>query len=246
MDVPSYRSHMTTKLVDAYGGDRLVAEAAWVVHPATSYQDLLTRKQATAEDYGRVIRSMVKGRHTSPFEHGAMTMYYEAPAVVWWELTRHRFMSQERNDFSFNLESARYRVMQGVFYLPPHDRPLKEPDGFKAMRPEHVHDDTTQSVVWQESTEQHRLAWHSYKRMIDAGVAREVARMVLGPAIFYSGYVTANPLTWLHFFRLRTRGGSVPSYPQWEIEQVALGTQDAFRSKWPITYDAFVENGRQI
>ena len=62
---------------------------------------------------------MLKGRHGSPFEGGYLSVYVEAPVVVWWEWSRHRFMSMGCPDLGFNLESGRYRLLDGVDVIAP-------------------------------------------------------------------------------------------------------------------------------
>jgi len=66
--------------------------------------------------------------------------------------------------------------------------------------------------------------------MLEAGVAREVARGVLPVNIYSSMYVTMNARALMNFLSLRTkREGTVfPSYPQREIEMVAEQMEEWF------------------
>lgn len=89
-------------------------------------------------------------------------------------------------------------------------------------------------------------AYASYQRMLDAGVAREVARIVLPLNIFSSMYVTMNARSLMNFLSLRTKreGTHFPSYPQREIEMCAEKMEDQFALLMPLTYAAFNKNGR--
>ena len=82
--------------------------------------------------------------------------------------------------------------------------------------------------------------------MLDAGIAREVARGVLPVNIYSSMYVTMNARSMMNFLSLRTtRGGThFPSYPQREIEMVAEKMEEWFAVEMPATYEAFNKNGR--
>jgi thymidylate synthase (FAD) len=82
--------------------------------------------------------------------------------------------------------------------------------------------------------------------MLDAGVAREVARAVLPVNIYSSAYVTMNARAMMNFLSLRRKseGSTYPSYPQREIEMVAEKYEDVFAELMPITHAAFVANGR--
>jgi thymidylate synthase (FAD) len=82
--------------------------------------------------------------------------------------------------------------------------------------------------------------------MLDAGVAREVARAVLPVNIYSSMYVTMNARALMNFLSLRTmrEGTHFPSFPQREIEMCAEKMECHFAEKMPITYDSFNKNGR--
>lgn len=234
-----FRSDVSVGLVRSWGSDRDIVEDAQARDPGTSAAD---------DRIAPVLRSVLQRKivHTSPFEHSGMSVHVDAPAVVWWEWTRHRFMPQSRADHSFNLESGRYKRLRPEFYLPPDDRPIREPDGFKPMRPNHLVDPALAMEVRESQESVFRAAWASYEFQLSIGVAREVARNVLGPAVYYAGRVSGGVLTWLHFLALRTRDNpdTPSSYPQWEIERVALRCEELFAGLYPLTYAAWVEYGR--
>jgi thymidylate synthase (FAD) len=91
-----------------------------------------------------------------------------------------------------------------------------------------------------------RQAYAAYRRMLDAGIAREVARMVLPVSIYSSAYVTLNARSLMNFLSLRMKaeGSHFPSYPQREIEMVAERYEQEWSRLMPITHAAFVANGR--
>jgi len=82
--------------------------------------------------------------------------------------------------------------------------------------------------------------------MLDAGVAREVARIVLPLTIYSSMYVTMNARSLMNFLSLRTKreGTHFPSFPQREIEMYAEQMEEHFAALMPLTYEAFNTNGR--
>ena len=256
MGEPRFRSDIVVKAVASCGTDKLIAEAAWVLDPSAPPPD----DKDGSDAHARVIGAMLRGRHGTPFEHGLMAVYVEAPVVVWWEWTRHRFMSLGCPDLGFNLESGRYKVLDGEFYLPPEGRPIYEPRDFKPMRPQLL----TAEESWQEDSRNYADStflfnsdvaylranaidsWRRYEKMIDKGVAREVARLALGFNIYYAGYVSANPRSWLQFFSLRRRDERAiyATFPQWEIEQADKACESIFAVHWPITYHLFNKHGR--
>ena len=90
------------------------------------------------------------------------------------------------------------------------------------------------------------IAYESYVKMLEAGVAREVARVVLPVATYSSMYVTMNARALMNFLSLRTsrEGSHFPSYPQREIEMVAEKMEAEFAKLMPLTYGAFEKSGR--
>jgi thymidylate synthase (FAD) len=82
--------------------------------------------------------------------------------------------------------------------------------------------------------------------MLEAGVAREVARIVLPVNIYSSMYVTMNSRSLMNFLSLRTKreGTHFPSFPQREIEMVAEKMEEFWAPLMPLSYASFNENGR--
>ena len=89
-------------------------------------------------------------------------------------------------------------------------------------------------------------AFESYQRMLGAGIAREVARIVLPLNIYSSMYVTMNARSLMNFLSLRTKheGSHFPSFPQREIEMAAEQMETHFAQLMPLTHAAFQGNGR--
>lgn len=230
MTAVEYRSHMTTDLIDHMASDAAVVRAARV-----STMGEASREEGA--DAG-LIRFLMKNRHGSPFEHAVMTFFVEAPLFVWREIMRHRMAS-------YNEESARYREMRPVFYVPAEDRPLVQVGKAGAYEFEAGSEAQAKFVQW-ATEENAERAYADYRQLLDAGIAREVARMVLPVSIYSAAYITLNARSLMNFLSLRTKreGSAYPSFPQREIEMVAEGIEAHFRRLMPVTAEAFDSNGR--
>ena len=174
----------------------------------------------------------------SPFEHNSMTFYVQAPIFVFREFMRHRIAS-------YNEESGRYRELRPVFYVPGADRKLVQegkPGHYRFVDGTPEQTELVQAETQRICTE----AYAAYQRMLDAGVAREVARIVLPVTIYSSMYVTMNARSLMNFLSLRTKreDSTFPSFPQREIEMVAEKMEAAWRELMPLTAQAFDANGR--
>jgi thymidylate synthase (FAD) len=192
---------------------------------------------ATDRDRG-LINYLMRDRHGSPFEHNSMTFYVQAPIFVFREFMRHRIAS-------YNEESGRYRELRPVFYVPGPERKLVQvgkpgaydfEDGTKGQH------ELTVNEIKATCTQ----AYESYQRMLDAGIAREVARAVLPVTLYSSMYVTMNARSLMNFLSLRTKreGTHFPSFPQREIEMVAELMENAWEPLMPMTAAAFNASGR--
>jgi thymidylate synthase (FAD) len=237
-------SEITVRLVQSVGGDAMVLAAR---QASTDFEEA-TRLAASMpgdEQYGR-IRHAMKMSHSSIFEHGLLTFAVHAPAFVWWEWVRHRFQAVDCPGLSFNLESARYRELEPVFWVPRAGRPLRRIADHKPARPKFVADERLHGLALTDVGHACRQSWAAYRRMLHEGTAPEVARSVLPFNTYYHGWASGNPLAWMHFLSKRTAdaGAAVPSYPQSEIAEAAAQVEEAFRTGFPLTHNAWNENGR--
>ena len=91
-----------------------------------------------------------------------------------------------------------------------------------------------------------RQSYAAYLSMLDAGVAREVARTVLPVGLFSSMYATCNARALMNFLSLRVKSedATFPSFPQREIEMVAEQMESIWAELMPLTHAAFERNGR--
>jgi thymidylate synthase (FAD) len=226
------RSDVTVKLVNISANDAMVAKAARVS---------TIGKESAADDLPTegLINFLMRDRHGSPFEHTSLTFLVEAPIFVAREHMRHRA------GWSYNEESGRYKELEGTFYVPAKERALLQvgkPGAyvFKAGSDAHF------ARMASNMLEAYGEAFAAYRDSIKAGIAREVARMVLPVGIFTSYYATCNARSLMHFLSLRTvsEGARFPSFPQREIELVAEGMEREFRGAMPHTHAAFNKHGR--
>ena len=230
------RSDMGVELVKSSAGD---ADVVWSARVSTQGEASLEAVAADPERSAGLIRYLLTNRHGTPFEHNSMTFLVTAPIFVFREFQRHRI------GWSYNEESGRYRELQPVFYVPGPDRKLRQ-EG----KPGHYEfvdagpDLTAQAV--EASTRAYLAAHEAYREMLDAGVAREVARTVLPVGTYSSMYATCNARSLMSFLSLRTQaeGSTFPSFPQREIEMVAEQMESHLARLMPITYAAFVAAGR--
>ncbi|MGV9544127.1 FAD-dependent thymidylate synthase [Nocardia beijingensis] len=229
------RSDVEVELVKSQASDADVLFAARV---STQGPESLAAVEADATGSSGLINFLMKNRHGSPFEHNSFTFYIHAPIFVFRELMRHRIAS-------YNEESGRYRQLRPVFYKPSISRNIVQVGkaGAYTFEP----GTTDQYEVLDEQVDAaYEACYRSYTAMLEAGIAREVARIVLPVGLFSSAYMTVNARSLMNVLSLRTKSpdSAYPSFPQAEIEMVAEQMEKKFAELMPLTHAAFVKNGR--
>lgn len=231
-----FRSDVTVELVQSVASDAAVLFAARV---STKGEQSLEDVDSDASRSVGLIRYLMRDRHGSPFEHNSMTFFVQAPIFVFREFMRHRI------GISYNEESGRYRELRPVFYVPGPERMLRQegkPGAYTFV------DGTPEQheIVTRATKDACRTAYAAYQEMLAAGVAREVARIVLPVTTYSSMYVTFNARSLMSFLSLRTKreDSTFPSFPQREIEMVAEQLEAHWAQLMPLTHAAFDSNGR--
>lgn len=230
---------ITVRLIQSMGGDEMVVAAAKV---STTGEEALTFAAPDQADANAgLINFLMSHRHGTPFEHSALTFFVHAPIFVWREWHRHRI------GFGYNEESARYKQLKPVFWIPRPDRKLVPVPDYKAARPQ-FQAASVDEYDWlvADLKAGYADAYSRYEERLSRGYAKEVARAGLPVAIYSSCWVTCNPRSLMAFLSLRTHepDAKFVSYPQAEIEQAARVAETFLATGWPITYAAFVKNGR--
>ncbi|MFM9049880.1 MAG: FAD-dependent thymidylate synthase [Actinomycetota bacterium] len=226
---------MSVELVKATARD---SDVIWAARVSTKGESSLEDVDADPEKARGLINYLMRDRHGTPFEHTSLTYFVSAPIFVFREFMRHRIAS-------YNEESGRYRELRPVFYVPGPDRNLVQQG--KPGAYEFVPGTPEQHRIVVGQTEAScRQAYAAYQEMLAAGVAREVARIVLPVTTYSSMYVTMNARALMNFLSLRTKhpGSHFPSFPQREIEMVADLMEAEWAALMPITHEAFAANGR--
>lgn len=230
-----FRDDVTVELVKASASD---SDVIWAARVSTAGENSLDDVDVDATRSAGLINYLARERHGSPFEHTSMTFFISAPIFVFREFMRHRIAS-------YNEESGRYRELRPNFYIPSKERKLVQigkAGSYTFIEGSDAQYEVTVSAIKESCT----VAYENYKKMLDAGVAREVARAVLPVGLYSSMYVTMNARALMNFLSLRTshEGSHFPSYPQREIEMVAEKMEQYFATLMPITHEAFQKSGR--
>jgi thymidylate synthase (FAD) len=215
--------HGFVRLDDAMATDLSVVNAARV--------SFARRKEELDDADAGLIRFLMREEHMTPFEHNAFRFHIRCPIFVAREWFRHRIGS-------FNEFSMRYARATDDFYVPePEDvrSQVGKPGAysFEPVDPELA--ETTREELRRVYDE----AYATYERLVEQGVARELARSVLPVGAYTEFYWTVNARSLMNFLRLRNAETA-----QREIQRYAAACERFLADLMPITYAAFAEFGR--
>lgn len=229
--MPEFRSNMTVTLVEHMGDEKRIMDAAKISTLAGASFD----EEAEKKDPARFVCWLIREGHGSPFEHPVLTFYLEVPIFVSRQIVKYRHTS-------INEVSGRYSILDGTFYVPDEYRPLLQIPPTSAYQFEQGSADQRFAVnaALKDSSE---ATWAEYQFMLEAGVAKEVARMVLPVNTYSQMVVTANLRTWLHF--VAQRASEAPSHGQYEIAMVADQIGLVLQEHFPNVWQEFVKGGYQ-
>jgi thymidylate synthase (FAD) len=189
------------------------------------------RKEEMDESDEGLIRFLMRHKHGTPFEHNAFRFHVRCPIFVAREWFRHRVGS-------FNEFSMRYARASDEFYVPePEDvRTQVGKPGAYSFEP--VSDELAEQTR-ERLQEVYEAAYRAYEELVEAGVAREVARAALPVGAYTEFYWTVNARSLMNFVSLRNSETA-----QREIRRFAEACERFLEEQMPATYAAFVANDR--
>lgn len=215
--------HGFVRLDDAMASDLSVVNAARVSF--ARYKDAMDDSDAG------LIGFLMRERHGTPFEHNAFRFHVRCPIFVAREWFRHRVGS-------FNEFSMRYAKASDDFYVPaPED--VRQQTGKPGAYTFEPVDDALAGETREALREVYDLAFETYERLVEAGVARELARAALPVGAYTEFFWTVNARALMNFVSLRAAETA-----QREIRRYADAVEALFAEKMPVTHEVFVRNSR--
>ena len=215
--------HGFVRLDEAMASDLSVVNAARV--------SFARRKEEMDEGDEGLIRFLLRERHGTPFEHNAFRFHIRAPIFVAREWMRHRVGS-------FNEFSMRYAKATDDFYVPAAEDVRTQVGKPGAYSFEPVEPELAESTR-EELEAVYETAYAAYERLVEQGVARELARAVMPVGAYTEFYWTVNARSLMNFVSLRAAETA-----QREIRRYADACERFLADEMPVTYAAFVDAGR--
>jgi thymidylate synthase (FAD) len=206
------------RLVDYMGGDARIVQAARVSYGAGT--------KSFRED-SALIDNLLRQEHTSPFEQVILTFHVKLPIFVARQWIRHRTAR-------VNEVSGRYSVMKDDFYVPAAAAvAMQSTDNKQGREREAIPEDAARSYISRMEQGQ-RSAYQDYSELIEAGLARELARIDLPLSLYTEWYWQIDLHNLFRFISLR-----LDPHAQMEIREYARVLLEITRAVAPAACGSF-------
>ena len=201
------------EIVDVMGSDLSVVNSARV-----SFGKKAEKIRPRDE---KLISYLWEHNHSSPFRHATVQFHIKAPIFVLRQWMKHQI------GCAWNEISGRYVEFDYEFYTPNHFR-VQSKDNKQGS--EGAVDPTVEKKAQELYWNTCDMAMQSYSDLLNMGVAKEQARMVLPLNLYSECYWTASLQAVMHFLKLRE-----DSHAQWEIQEYARSIRDISKKHFPIS-----------
>ena len=206
----------TVKLVSITpDAEKTMAYIARVSNPSNQNND----------DFSGLLKYCIKHQHWSVFEQSSMTLEIETSRAIAAQILRHR-------SFTFQEFSQRYADTNLIANKIPVPA-LRKQDLKNRQNSTDDLDEFVKQDIEMTITAHFNNAEKLYKRMLEAGVAKECARMVLPLATPTRLYMTGSCRSWIHYINLRSAHGT-----QKEHMDIAESCREVFTEQFPIVSKA--------
>lgn len=218
--------HGFVRYIDHMGDDQRILEAARISYKSPS---------KGAEQDKKLLNYLWKNKHTSPFEMVKLTLNIKMPIFIMRQYVRHRMQN-------LNEVSARYTELPNEFYIPDttswrkQDGKNKQGSVLDTSTSFPIQDGDGRTIgTATECVANHcRDSYTLYQQMIETGIAREMARMVLPINIYTEIYACWDLKNLLHFITLRE-----DAHAQAEIQAYGKAIKSICQELFPWTIEAF-------
>mgnify|MGYP003109021933 CR=1 FL=1 len=176
------------------------------------------------ENFSGLLKYCIQHEHWSVFEQSSMTLEVETTRAIAAQILRHR-------SFTFQEFSQRYAASTALGNIPLPE--LRKQD----LKNRQNSTDDLDEFVTQKLQMQMQTLFDSatalYTQMLEEGVAKECARMVLPLCTPTRIYMTGSCRSWIHYINLRSAHGT-----QKEHMIIAEECRSVFTEQFPVVSKA--------
>ena len=181
----------------------------------------------------KLLEYCAKHGHWSIFEQGSVTIEIVTPLAIAIQALRHRSFCFQQFSGRYQDQRAMSDLTEGLhcfhsmFYVPEVARLQDTKNRQNSIETD---DASLTDKMWSEMEFAYHACLKSYDKLVEIGVAKEIARFVLPQGVYTRVYITGNPRSFIHYCNVRKEKGVV----QWEHVELAEAVKDVFSAVCPV------------
>lgn len=203
---------LVASLLPAMSPEELIVYIARVSNPSN---------QLNTDTSAKLLGYLIKNKHWSPFAMVDMTVEIVTSRAIAQQIIRHK-------SFDFQEFSQRYAK---VSEFEPVQLRYQADKNRQSSTDELSAKDLIDAKIWVMNALAN--AEHAYNALLDMGVAKECARMVLPLTAQTTIYMKGSIRSWIHYLQVRCDG-----HTQLEHQEIALAIKDIFEHYFPAISEA--------
>lgn len=207
------------ELLSHMGSDKTIAQSARV-----SYDNDISKGD---EQDSKLIDYLTRNEHMSPFEMAQLKLKIRAPIYIARQWMRHR-------TGSYNEVSRRYTSENMYFFIPINFITTND-EAKNKQKGKSIADPLKEAEKADKILRNSKNALEVYKKLINDGVSKETARMVLPLNLMTTFHWSVNLRNLFHFIKLR-----IAEDAQLEIREYASRLLNICKDKFPISTYSFI------
>lgn len=208
-----------------HGGDTLVAYMARISNP---------KNQGNTETGPKLIRSLIRMKHWSPFEMVNMCVEINTTRDIGRQIIRHKTMYFSDASPELLLQEFSQRYQKPTELEKPVLREARLQDSKNRQSSLETDDMGLHDWFRDAQLEVIDLTDRLYNEAIEKGIAKEQARAILPEGLTPTRlYVNGTVRSWIHFLQDRLSDGA-----QKEVREIAKGIKEHFMVNFPTVYTA--------
>jgi thymidylate synthase (FAD) len=208
------------EILEVFGDDLTVVNAARVSFNKES-------TELGPRDTG-LIKYLAKHQHVSPFFHPQLRFRLKMPIFIAREWFRHTV------GFARNEVSRRYVDTPPEVWIPDDFRE-RDPNLKQGSKPESITDNETAVKAYIEAMD---VSLTTYKRLLELGVAPEIARATLPQSMYTEFIETGSLAAYARLCALR-----LDPHAQKEIQEFAAAVSECCAIRFPVSWAALLNLG---
>lgn len=202
-----------------------------------AYIARVTSKDQSNPNIKGLLKYCAKKGHWSVFDQADMTVEVVTPLAISVQVLRHislrfqQFSGRYENQEEMRKHTEGLPAYRDLFYIPEEARLQDTKNRQNSIFTE---DASLTDFMWSEMEFAYKACLQSYRNLIDAGIAKEIARFVLPQGVYTRLYMKGSVRSFFHYIKVRDDEGVA----QYEHCEVARAIRGIFSNEFPTVYEA--------